>query len=109
MDAKTQLETALISRTSLTNEWVLRVDRELRDAAKKGWLKTHTPELLKEPPEVQERVMEYFRDMGYQVYYGGYSDGWSTVWFNSEPKKEKEPGVISQVIHRLFGGSKDRH
>lgn len=109
MHAQTQLEKALFSRIGLTNEWVIRVNRGLKEAADRGWPFTHFPELLEEPMEVQERVMEYYRDFGYQAYRGSYGDGWDTVWFNSEPKQEKEPGVISQVIHRLFGGSKDRH
>jgi len=109
MHAQTQLEKALQSRLGLTNKWVIRIDQELRQAAENGWPKIHSPELLKEPEEVQDRVMGYFRDRGYQVHRGEYGDGWDTVWFNSEPKQEKEPGVISQVIHRLFGGSKDRH
>lgn len=110
MHAQTQLEKALQSRLSITNKWVIKIDQELREAAQNGWPKIHSPELLNEPEEVQDRVMGYFRDRGYQAYRGEYSGyGLDTVWFSSEPKQEKEPGVISQVIHRLFGGSKDRH
>lgn len=110
MDAQTQLEQTLLSRLSSTNRWIIRINGLLLEAADHGWPKIHSPELFEEPEEVQERVMEYFRAMGYQAYRGQYSGyGLDTVWFSSEPKKEKEPGVISQVIHRLFGGSKDRH
>lgn len=114
MDAQMMQAQAAQARLSRTNYWILKISDQLDRAATGGWLYTHAEELLHEPKEVQERVLAYFIEKGYQAYYGTYElKGWSndskTIWFSSVPPKVKEPGVISQVVHRLFGGSKDRH
>lgn len=99
------LQETVQSRISLSNKWTIKVIEALEKASGNGWPTTHVPELIKQPVEVQERVMGYFRDKGFRVEYGTYG-GWGldTIWFSSEPPKAKEPGFVSKVVHRLFGG-----
>jgi len=106
VDAQSMLQETVQSRISLSNEWTIKVIEALEKASGNGWPTTHVPELIKQPVEVQERVMGYFRDKGFRAEYGTYG-GWGldTIWFSSEPPKAKEPGLVSKVVHRLFGGS----
>lgn len=105
MDAVTQQIQAAEARVRLSNEWIIKVDRLIKQATDQGWPNTHCPELVDQPPEVQDRVMGYFQDIGYQAYRGFYGDyELRTIWFSSHPPKKKQPGVFSQLITRLFGG-----
>lgn len=108
MDAATQQAQAAQARLSRSNHWIIQVDKQLHEAAEKGWPHVHCEELLKEPEEVQDRVIGYFQDRGFQAYRGQYTGGWDfqfpTVWFSSVAPVKKEPGVFKQFVTRLFGG-----
>jgi len=106
MDPALRLAEAAQARISLANKWIIDVDRMLKDAADRGWPHVHVETLLDEPVEVKERVLSYFRDLGYQAYEGKYSAAghqFNTIWFTSKPPVKKKPGVFARLVTRLIG------
>lgn len=90
-----------IERTS--EEWIDKVQEEWKAALAKGRDYAIISSLNQQVTEVQKRVTGHFESLGYtfqeERYFGGeYRD----YFIRLNPK---EPGLLRQLITRLFGGT----
>lgn len=93
-----------IERT--TEKWIRDVEEQWRKALEMGRDYAIISTLNQQVTEVQKRVAGHFESLGYtfreEKYFGGeYRD----YILRLTPPAPREPGLIRQLITRLFGGT----
>lgn len=90
------------------DNWILAIQtawsKHLSEGRRHMWV---NPDLQKQTEEVQARVVNHFRKLGYYLEIEVWND-WYTDYvqycLRIEPKKP-EPGIFRKFISRIFGGS----
>lgn len=91
-----------IERT--TQEWIKLTEEVWKGALSKGRDYAIISSLNGEVPEVQQKVVEHFRNLGYHFQEEKYFGGEYEDYILRLAPPPDEPGTLAQLLTRLFGG-----
>lgn len=109
MNATQAAQAKQLGIETTAQKWIEKIEEDWEATLSTGRDLMWVESLNNEVAEVQKIVVDHFVSLGYgfeeECHRAYYNDTWHyRMRMLPAEKPEKEPGLLSQLIHRLFGG-----